>query len=194
MLQPRFFGADQTRQLPQTLAPGRIDLVADLAFGFPGFVDPVPQRLAPPIRIGQRRVQPRQFGFGQFDARLAKERFAGIEHGAGADQFVRQRPKLLPVFFDRQQTIPLAFDVDQLPVGGSQFREMLDQLDHPLPPVVRLKHVVADEPVEALDVLDGDGLVEHVHRQRSHPGAFDEPAVVIAECPRGEKSAGFEGR
>ncbi len=67
----------------------------------------------------------------------------------------------------------LPTDANQRLIGLAQLREMGQQVVDLVTPGLGFQHVLANEQIETLDILNGDRLIEHIHRfapPRCHGG------------------------
>ena len=115
----------------------------------------------------------------QFGGLLTKE---GIGRAEQPLDPVQLRCLLLvggPLFGNRLKQLELPPHPDQALMGLAELREVIQQTLDLFSPGRGLKHVVSDETVQALDVLDGHGLVEHAHRLGPHSRLLDEPPMIL---------------
>src|SRR5205814_1252485 len=96
--------------------------------------------------------------------------------------------KLCAVLSDWFEQFGLLTYSDQGCMRFAELSKMTQQAVHLFVPVTGFEHVVADEIVEAMDVLHRDCLVKDLHRFRLHSRELDEPSLKFLKCFRRPKA------
>ena len=159
---------DERGNVAKPLAAGQFDIVLELADGFGRHSQLVSQSILAGNHGRQFLFPLRQFGlaetFGLDGEKCVRRAQPTLER--------LQRRRLLGIpltqLFDRCEQFFRQAGTNKFLMGHAQIVEMRQQSLYFFAPIVRLQHVFANELIEAVDVFDGDRLIEHVHRLAAH--------------------------